>query len=324
MRRFLLSALAAFGVFTFATSRVALAQKASASSGGQAAARVNGRPIPLEEVKKVAQEIAEQGQTRIDSTVWNSALEQLITAELLLQAAKSQGVAVSEKEIDQELQEIQAFGKDHPLVEWLRKTEPNRAREEIRRSLLIEKFLDKRIKVEISPAQVRQYYEEHAERFERPPMVRASHILIRVQGNDRESARKRAEELRERVMKGEDFSELAKRYSQDPYTAAKGGDLDFFPERPTPVAQAAFQLEVGQVSDIVESPYGFHIIKVTARRPAGRASLEEVSDEIRSLLEEDRREEAEEALVEELRQKARIEILVANPPASNAPTPEKK
>ncbi|GBD27157.1 Foldase protein PrsA 2 [bacterium HR30] len=282
---------------------------AEAPGKEQIAARVNGKALPAAKVYQLAEQIAKGAQTTVEAT-WSDALEQAITTEVLVQAATAQGLRVSEREVEEEIKEIRSYGPNHPMSEWLGKTDPAEVRRELRQSLLIEKFLDQRIKTRVTAAQVEQYYQEHAEQFERPPMVRASHILIRIQGGDRDAARRRAEEILQRVRKGEDFAQLAKQYSQDSYTAPKGGDLEFFPERPTPVAQAAFRLEVGQVSDVIESPYGFHLIKVTDRRPAGRAPLQEVAEEIRSILEDEQREEAEELLIEELRAKAKIEVLM--------------
>ncbi len=310
-------ALPAIGAFVLCLLSAPLSWAwAEAPKKGQVAARVNGKPLWADEIYQLAAQIAKGAQTTAEAT-WSDALDQAITTEVLVQAASVQGLRVSESEVEREIKEIRSYDPNHPMHEWLGKTDPARVRQELRRSLLIEKFLEQRIKTQISPAQVEQYYQEHADQFDRPPMVRASHILIRVQGGDREAARRRAEELLERVRKGEDFAQLAKQYSQDSYTAPKGGDLDFFPERPTPVAQAAFRLEVGQVSEPVESPYGFHIIKVTDRRPAGRAPLHEVAEEIRSILEDEQREEAEESLIEELRAKAKVEIFM--PRLGNTP-----
>lgn len=302
----------------FAADRTS-AESAAGPEPKAIAARVNGKPIFVQDVRKAAEDIVKHGQATV-AAVWSDALEQLVTTELLLQAAKAGGVTVSDSEVEREIQEIQGYGQDHPLAQWVKNTPRNVVREELRRSLLIDKFLDRRIQVAITKAQIEQHYREHGEQFDRPPMVRASHILVRVQGNDRDSARKSAEKLRDRARQGEDFARLAREFSQDPYTAQKGGDLGFFPERPTPVAQAAFQLEVGQVSDVVESPYGFHVIKVTDRRPAGRAPLAEVEEQIRADLEDEQRENAEESLVEALRAKTRIEILVPEAPQTSAGT----
>lgn len=302
---------------SFAEAEIAAAEAKDAVKG-RVAARVNGKPVPAEEVFELATQIAKGAQTTVENT-WSDALEQAVTTEILVQAASAQGIRVSQAEVEREMNEIRSYGPDHPMSQWLSKTPPAQARKELQRSLLIEKFLEKRIKTQVSAAQVEQYYQEHAEQFDRPPMVRASHILVRIQGNDREAARRRAEDILDRVRKGGDFAQLAKQFSQDAYTAAKGGDLGFFPERPTPVAQAAFRLELGQVSDLVESPYGFHIIKVTDRRPAGRAPIQEVADEIRSILEDDQREEAEESLIEELRAKAKVELLMPRLGQNQAP-----
>ncbi|HWP65719.1 MAG TPA: peptidylprolyl isomerase [Candidatus Limnocylindria bacterium] len=138
-----------------------------------------------------------------------------------------------------------------------------------------------------SPAQIEAFYEAHKnDRFTKPEEVRARHILVRVEPDasdaDRAAARKRAEELLARVKAGEDFASIAKQHSDDPGSAPRGGDLGAFPRgrmEPT-FEQAAFALEAGTVSDVVETPFGFHIIKVDARDPGGVQELAAVRDEI--------------------------------------------
>ncbi len=289
----------------------------------QPAALVNGKPIPVAQVQELAEEIAKSAGTTVEQ-VWKDALEQLISAELLVQEAKATGTSVTEAEVEQEIRDLAALGSGHPLAEWLRTTPAARVRDEIRRSLLVEKLLTQSIRVNIERKQVEEYYEQHKERFQRPPMVRASHILIKIQGDNRAAAEQRAKELLARVKGGEDFASLARQFSEDPLTKEKGGDLGFFPQHPTPLAQAAFHLQDGEVSEIIESPYGLHILKVTGRRPAGIAPLEEVFDEIREMLEEDAREDREEQLIEALRAKAKIQLLRENPPGAPEQPPLKR
>lgn len=291
------------------------ASRADQPSSRGAAALVNGKPIPIKSVQELAEQIAQRAQTALDQ-VWADALDQLVTVEVLVQQARAQGVQVSDAEVEKEIRDLRSMGAGHPLAEWVQKTPLAEVREEVRRSLLVEKLLARVIKVEVGRKQVEDYYHEHLDRFQRPPMVRASHILIKIENGDRDQARKRAQELLARLQQGEDFAALARQVSQDPLTRDKGGDLGFFPEHPTPVAQAAFRLKVGELSDLVESPYGLHILKVTDKRPAGLAPLAEVFDEIRNMLEEDEQEEREEQLVQQLKQKAKIQILQDRPPAA--------
>jgi peptidyl-prolyl cis-trans isomerase D len=135
--------------------------------------------------------------------------------------------------------------------------------------------------------EVAEYYELHKdERFTEPEEVRARHILVKVApdatAEAREAARKKAADLLARVKSGEDFAALASAHSDDPGSAANGGDLGFFPHgRMTPAFEnAAFELQPGAVSDLVETPFGFHIIKVEERREATTKPLTAVRDEI--------------------------------------------
>lgn len=127
----------------------------------------------------------------------------------------------------------------------------------------------------VSDEEIRQYYEAHKNEFEQ---VRARHILFSTRpilrdGNpppDRETVRRKAQEVLRRARAGEDFAALAREFSDDPGSKEKGGDLDFF-GRGRMVREfedAAFALQPGQISDLVETSYGFHIIKVEARRIA--------------------------------------------------------
>ena len=134
----------------------------------------------------------------------------------------------------------------------------------------------------VTPAEVAARYQESRAQYTSPEMVRASHILFKT-GPDKDEAaqRKAAEGVLAKVKAGEDFAALAKKYSEDG-SAAQGGDLDFFPhERMTKVfSDAAFAMKPGQVSDIVKSEFGFHIIKTTDRKPAGTQPLEAVRAQI--------------------------------------------
>ncbi len=136
-------------------------------------------------------------------------------------------------------------------------------------------------------AEMQAFYREHVEdRFTDPDEVHARHILIRVDpGADdaaKSKARAEAEDVLKQVRAGGDFAALAKEHSKDPGSAAKGGDLGFFPRgRMVPAFDAAaFALEPGQVSDVVETPFGFHIIKVEEKKPGGVRPFDAVREQI--------------------------------------------
>jgi parvulin-like peptidyl-prolyl isomerase len=146
--------------------------------------------------------------------------------------------------------------------------------------------------------------------------VRASHILIRTDEKSDETAKKaartQAEQLLARLRKGEEFAKLAREYSQDAGSAARGGDLGLVPKGQTVPAfdTVAFALKPGELSSVVQTPFGFHILKVVEHRAARQVPLPEASDQIRRFLTEQQRQQKTAAMVQELRAKARIELLI--------------
>jgi peptidyl-prolyl cis-trans isomerase D len=149
--------------------------------------------------------------------------------------------------------------------------------------------------VELTDGEIAEYYELNKdERFADPEQVRARHILVKLEptADDaaKAAARKKADDLLARVRKGEDFAALAKKNSDDAASATKGGDLGLFPRgRMTPAFEAAaFALAPGTVSEVVETPFGLHIIKVEEHKDAGIRPLEAVRDEIQKTLRAER------------------------------------
>lgn len=141
--------------------------------------------------------------------------------------------------------------------------------------------------VNVSDADIKAYYEQNVQRYRDEEQRRASHILIKVDKGaseqDKAAARAKAEKLLAQARQNPgDFAKLAKEYSQDPGSAELGGDLDFFGKgmMVKSFEDAAFKLKEGEVSDVVESDFGYHIIKLTGIKPASAKSLEEVKDQI--------------------------------------------
>jgi peptidyl-prolyl cis-trans isomerase D len=143
--------------------------------------------------------------------------------------------------------------------------------------------------VPMTPKEIEDYYQNNREKFGQPKRIRVRHILIRFDPKDPEAmakARKKAESIREEAMKGKDFAQLAKQYSEDPGTKAQGGDLGYIsrgqvvPE----FEEAAFSLKAGGLSTLVQTPYGFHILKVDEIQEAKIEPLEKVKNQIQSLL----------------------------------------
>jgi peptidyl-prolyl cis-trans isomerase D len=144
-----------------------------------------------------------------------------------------------------------------------------------------------RQKVTVTPQEIQQYYNDNITQYQTPEQVRASHILLKTEGKNEADVRKLAEDvLKQAKAPGADFAALARKYSEDDGSKANGGDVDFFgrgrmvPEFET----AAFAMQPGQISDLVKSQFGFHIIKVTDRKPAVTRSLDEVKAQIQDQL----------------------------------------
>ena len=141
--------------------------------------------------------------------------------------------------------------------------------------------------VTVSDEEVEKFYKGNQSAFESPEQLRVRHILISVKpgasDEEKNAARKKTTDILERVKKGEDFAKLAEEHSEDPGSRQKGGDLGYIARNTTmpELEQAAFALEVGQVSGPVETAFGFHLIKVEEKKKASVASFDQVKEEVR-------------------------------------------
>ncbi|PYR63611.1 MAG: hypothetical protein DMF91_02970 [Acidobacteria bacterium] len=139
-----------------------------------------------------------------------------------------------------------------------------------------------RAKVVVPPADVDRAYKNNAEQYTTPEQVRASHILLKTEGKDDAAVKAKAEEVLKQAKSGADFAELAKKYSEDDSNAKQGGDLDYFARgRMVPeFDQAVFAMEPGQISDLVKTQYGYHIIKLVDKKPSVTRPLADVRAQI--------------------------------------------
>jgi peptidyl-prolyl cis-trans isomerase D len=139
-----------------------------------------------------------------------------------------------------------------------------------------------RAKVVPSASDIESHYKQNIEQFSTPEQVHALHILLKTEGKDEAAVKKQAEDVLKQAKGGADFGELAKKYSEDDGSKVKGGDLNFFgrgqmvPE----FDQAAFSMQPGQISDLVKTQFGFHIIKVLEKKAATTQPLALVKDQI--------------------------------------------
>jgi peptidyl-prolyl cis-trans isomerase D len=165
-----------------------------------------------------------------------------------------------------------------------------------------------RAKVNVPPADVERAYNENIEQYTTPEQVRASHILLKTEGKDDGAVKAKAEDvLKQAKAPGADFAALAKKYSEDDANAKNGGDLDFFGKgRMVPeFDRVAFSMEPGQMSDLVKTEYGYHIIKLTDKKPGGTKKLDEVRPQLIEQLAFDRAQTQATTLAETLEKQIR-------------------
>ncbi len=143
-----------------------------------------------------------------------------------------------------------------------------------------------RSKIVIPDAEIERSYNENIEQYSTPEQVRASHILLKTEGKDDAEVKAKAEDLLKQARAGADFAALAKKYSEDEGSAKNGGDLDYFGRgRMVPeFDQAVFAMEPGQISDLVKTQYGYHIIKLVDKKPSTTRPLADVKQQIQDQL----------------------------------------
>lgn len=174
---------------------------------------------------------------------------------------------------------------------------------DLKKRLIVEAFLKKKVEIEsqVSDADLQKFYEQNKEKFKSGEQIKASHILVKTE--------KEAKDVLAQIKAGGNFEELAKKSSVDS-SAAKGGDLGWFGKGSmVPVFEkAALALKEGQVSDVVKSDFGFHIIKLTGKRAAGIRPLEEVKDQIKGAIMPSKQQEIFQKIKEELKKNAKITV----------------
>jgi peptidyl-prolyl cis-trans isomerase D len=165
-----------------------------------------------------------------------------------------------------------------------------------------------RARMQISPADIQRSYEDNQQQYSTPEQVRASHILLKTEGKDEAAVKKQAEDLlKQAKAAGADFAALATKYSEDDSNNKKGGDLDYFPkgQMVPEFDTVAFAMQPGQISDVVKTQFGFHIIKMVDKKPAAKRSLEEVKAQIEDQLKWDRAQTEAQRIADDLAPKVK-------------------
>lgn len=220
------------------------------SGQSQTVAKVNDEPITIDQMHEAV--VAQFGPQGVDQVI-----EQLITEELIRQAAEAAGVQLTDDDIESELAKVrEQFPSEqqyHDTLNQVGLTE-DKLKEQMQSQVLLDKMLAS--EVQVTDAQVSELFEQRKQELTDPERIRASHILV--------GTREEAEQILDEFQAGAEFAALAAEHSTDG-SAMQGGDLGYFGhgDMVLPFEEAAFALEQGELSGIVETQYGFHLIKVT-------------------------------------------------------------
>lgn len=295
------------------------------AEGGKMAVKVNGKTITQAEVAEEEGRLTMAMGARMDPQQMESmkpmireqATNNLINRELLAEAVKKEGIEVSSEEVDVRLADLEtaaggAEGLDSRLS--MMGVTRDEMRKEIELGVAIERLMEARAGGTGDPdeADIRAFYDDNPDQFRQPEQVSARHILFMIQADSGEEGkaakRKEAEEVLAQLKAGGDFAAMAQAHSDCP-SSSKGGDLGYFGrgQMVPPFEEAAFALQPGQMSDIVETRFGYHIIRVEDRTDPKTVPYEEAKTGIAQFLSGQGKQQAMSAFIEELRASAEIE-----------------
>ncbi len=287
-------------------------------------ARVNGDAITKADFEGAIHEVEQQEGRPVPADqrdrVLRGILDNMVAFKLLSQEAKQHHVVVPDAEVEAQIGGMkkqfpteqafqQALKQQHMTVEKLRDT--------ARSNLVVRKLLQDEVmsKIEIKPSDISAFYEKNPDKFQQPESVHAAHILIIVPADadaaTKASLKARATEALTAAKAGKDFAALARQYSQDG-SAQHGGDLGFFPKGQMVPAfeKVAFSLKPGEISDLVETQFGYHIIKVIEKKSGGTVPFAQAAPQIQQFLESQAQSDKGKAYVESLKAKGKVEILI--------------
>ena len=272
--------------------------------------------VHLERVSRQGRQITDDQMEELKKDV----LEGLIEREVLYQESQKAGIKIADQKVDDQ---VAAIKKRFPNEEEFKKalagmglTEED-VREQIQHGLAIRELIDQKVanKVVITDEETKAYYDANPQLFNQPEEVKASHILIKVEPTaddaTKAAARKKVEDLQQKLKDGGDFAELAKENSEGP-SNARGGDLGYFKrgQMVKPFEDVAYSMKIDEVSDLVETRFGYHLIKVSDKKPEQTLAYAEVKDKIAQRLKQEKVEKDATRYVEDLKKGAKIEKLL--------------
>ncbi|RMF46317.1 MAG: hypothetical protein D6751_05375 [Deltaproteobacteria bacterium] len=297
----------------------------SAQENGDLVARVGSVPVTKFELAREFQKILPlkggfHGGVSRDRQleIRQEALDKLVERALMVQWAIDNELSVDNGEVDAKIAKLrERFKSDEEFSKAAGDEGIAGYRAALYRQLLAQKAEQTAVeqKVSVPEDRVRAHYDENKDRFMRPRQFRASHILIRVDPSsnkeEREELRKKAEDLLKRAKAGEDFYNLAY-YNSDDRTKFVGGDLGYFHEGQTvkPFEQALLKLKPGEISDLVRTRFGFHIIKLVEVNEPRQLTYEEMQGKIRQQFEKEEREKIRSEWLAGLRKAYKVDIFL--------------
>lgn len=294
----------------------------------------------LEQLKQLSnKELTEKDISEIKQKV----LEQMIAEKLMLQEAKRRNIKVTKREIEEGIKTVKSrFPNDDAFQNELRKENLTQKQFEkrIEEQIMVLKLIDEVIKKNVpqpTEEQAKEVFNKVLKIIEGKyvgsennddlkllaqlvdryfaEQVRIRHILIRTDNlnsqKDKEEAKRKILEIKSKLDRGEDFVTLAQKYSEDPGSKDKGGDLGFIAKGDTveEFEKVAFSLKEGQISDIVETKYGYHIIKVIEKKPKRKPDFEVIKEDLLQYVARKNAEKYYEQFIDELKKKSNIQYL---------------
>jgi peptidyl-prolyl cis-trans isomerase C len=290
-----------------------------------AAAIVNGSVITQKalafETQRFIEQMARQGQVPSEEMMpqlRENVLNRMIEEELLYQDSQAKSITVPDARVEKELNSIkERFPSEKEFQDALAGIDINEDALAIKitRGVAIEELIKTHVvqEVAVSDEESHAFYDQNASMFEKPEQVQASHILIKTAEDatedQKKEARKKIDDVRKKAVAGEDFAALAKEYSEGP-SNARGGDLGYFSrgQMVKPFEDVAFALKKGEISDVVETQFGYHIIIVTDHQPASVVGYETARAQIEERLKQEKSMRQIREYIDTLRSKADIQI----------------
>ncbi len=287
-------------------------------------ATVNGKELSRSDLEKAYGIVSVRSRMTNpglgEREILEMAMNELIDSELLKQESVKLKITPESEAVEKELEMIKSqFPDDETFEERLkgRGMTMDELRKNIRDQLAVQEVLEKEVqsKIKVSKEDIEKFYKENPTIFMKGESVRAAHILVKLDetADDAkvEEARKKITGILEKARTGEDFAELARQYSEGP-SAAGGGDLGYFErgQMVKPFEEAAFSMKKGEISDVIRTRFGFHILKVYDRKEASKASLEEASKAIERYLTNTQGAKMLNEYLEKLRSAASIEKFI--------------